>query len=258
VEERLKANDLSGASAALQEAERLNPSDSGLDSLRKRLADLRSTAEVNSRREAQVRQILDAAEREANDNSALKTLQSGLKQFPGESRLEAALNARQRARDGKITDLIRRARAASGAEAVQLLEQALVLDPSRNDVRAERDSRRGAAANARQLERDVREMIDRVKDAYESRDVNDVLRVAPNANRSQLEAQLKPFSRVRVSIEPYTVTLTPDGTRASVTCVVKATRQPAGISARPLIDSRTWQFQLAHVDGTWRITAAQF
>jgi hypothetical protein len=257
VEQRLKANDVAGAAAALQDAERLNPSDPAVESLRKQLTDLRAAADANNRRETQIRQILDAAERETNDNGALKALQSALTQFPGESRIEGAISARRKARDDKISDLIRRARGASNAEAVPLLEQALALDPSRTDVRADRDGRR-AAPNAAQLERDVRDMIEKVKTAYESRDANEVLRVAPTASRSALEAQFKPFSRIRVSIEPYTVTLSPDGTGASVTCVARATKQPAGISARPLVDGRTWQFQLTHADGTWRITAAQF
>ncbi len=249
---------MAGATAALQEAERQNPSDPAIAGLKKRLADLRAGNDTAARRETQIRQILDAANRESNDNTAMTALQSALTQFPGEARIEAALNGRRRARDLRILDLLRRSRAASGPEAVQLLDQALALDPSRSDVRAERDTRRAGGVNTRQLERDVRETIEKFKDAYQNRDVNDVLRVAPNVSRSTLEGHFKPFSRIRVEIEPYTVKWTPDGTSASVTCAVRRTGQPAGISARAVTDSRTWQFQLAIVNGTWVITAAQF
>lgn len=257
VEQRLKANDLVGADAALQEVQRLNASDPALERLRKRIGDLRAAAEGSARREAQIVQILDDAERESNDYSALKALQTALTQFPAESRIEAALNARRRGRDDKVADLIRRARGSSGAEAVQLLEQALALDPSRNDVRADRDSRRGALNGARS-EREVRETIEKFKTAYESRDVAEVLRVAPNMSSTELERQFKPFRDIRLSIAPYSVALAADETSASVTCVIRATRQIAGISARPVVDSLTWQFQLTNVNGTWRITAAQF
>jgi hypothetical protein len=77
-------------------------------------------------------------------------------------------------------------------------------------------------------------------------------------DRGFLEKEFKAWSRIRLDIEPYTVVPAADGTSASVTCVIRATRTPAGISARPISDSRTRQFQLRNVDGTWLITGAQF
>ena len=60
VEQRLKANDAAGAAAALQDVERLNPSDPALEGLRKRLADLRSNADLSM-----PTRILDATRRSA-------------------------------------------------------------------------------------------------------------------------------------------------------------------------------------------------
>ena len=153
--------------------------------------------------------------------------------------------------------MLRRARGASGPEAVQLLEQALALDPSRSDIRTERDNRR-RGPNTAQIERDVRNTIEKFKDAYESRDVGDVLRVAPNMSRSFLENEFKSFSRIRLDIEPYTVVLAPDGTSASVTCVIRATRTLQASAHAPWMTAVRGSSKLRNVDGTWLITGAQF
>ena len=236
VEQRLKASDADGATAALAALQRLNPNDSAVEAFRKRIAELRSR-EATASRDEEIRKVLDDAQRMTSDAEAIKALQSALPQFANDSRIQAAITARRQARDDKINDLLQRARAANGSEAIDLYEGALALDPSRSDIRKERDSRRGVVDRAVQ-ERGVREAMARFAAAFETRSVDDVLSIAPSVSRSELEAQFKPFREIRVAIEPFTVTLGTDGNSATVTCTAVLTRSMAGISARPLTASQ--------------------
>ena len=51
------------------------------------------------------------------------------------------------------------------------------------------------------------------------------------------------------------ITVQPDGT-ASITCLVRTVREPAGIRVKPIADARPWQMKAANTGNGWRITEA--
>jgi serine/threonine protein kinase len=254
-EQRLQSGDVDGAAAAIQQAERLDPNASSLPALRKRLADLRASRNAAVTNAAEIDQGLTAAAKVSDDLEALKMLADLAARYPNDPRVDSALRSRRQARDNRIADLVRRAQPAADAQALELLDEALRLDPSRRDLVAERDRRRAAAAAARVTD-DVRNVVARLEAAYESGNVADIVRIAPVMDRARLEAQFKSAS-IQWDVEPCTVRVDPNGTTANATCLIQETLRPIGIRAPQTTTRQTRHFVLTNVDGTWRITAQQ-
>jgi serine/threonine protein kinase len=253
-EQRLQAGDVDGAAAAMQQAERLDPDAAAMPALRKRLADARASKGVPPRA-AELDQALAAATKVRDDVDALKMLADLAARYPNDARVESALRARRQARDNRIADLLRRAQSAADAQAIELLDDALRLDPSRADILTARERRRGAIAAAR-ADRDVRNVVARLAAAYESANVDEIVRLAPVMGRARLEAQFKSV-RIRWDVEPCTIRLDANATTANMTCVIHETAQPRGIRAPAQTTTQTRQFVLTNVDGTWRITGQE-
>jgi serine/threonine protein kinase len=252
-EQRLQTGDLDAAAAAIEQAERLEPNTAANQALRKRLADARATKNAATS-SAEVDQALTAAAK-VDDLEAMKRLSDLATRYPNDSRIEAALRARRQARDNRVADLARRAQPAGDAQAIELLDEALRLDPSRQDILGERDRRR-AALNAARIERDLRNVVAGLEDAYERGDAADVVRLAPIMDRRRLEAQFKSF-RITWDVEPCAVRVDPGGATANMTCVIRETAQATGIRAPAQVTTQTRHFVLSHVNGAWRITAQQ-
>jgi hypothetical protein len=253
-EQRLQAGDLDGAAAAIQQVERLDPGAAAIPLLRKRLADARASKGATAK-SAEVDQELLAATKKSDDAEALKMLADLAARYPNDSRIANALRARRQVRDNRIADLLRRAQPAADAQAIELLDQALRLDPSRQDIVAERNRRRVAIAAAR-ADRDLRNVIARLAAAYESADVDEIVRHAPVMGRARLEAQFKSV-RIRWDVEPCTIRVDATVTTANMTCVIRETAQPRGIRAPAQTTLQTRQFVATNVDGTWRITGQE-
>jgi hypothetical protein len=254
-ESRLKAGDLTGAASALDQAAKLDPSNPRLTEMRGTLENLRSAQANEQQRSLDVTRIIGEAAKTANDNAALQQLRSGLTKYPGNTDLTDAIGRRVRARDDRIGELLKRAQAAPDQQALALLDEALALDPTRSDLRAERE-RRGSGGARIRAESEVRNTLSAYEAAYEARNANDFLRVASYWTPNQVAAEFKNFSSVQVQIANVQVALDGDANSANVTAVITFVREPAGVRARPITDTRPWELRLENSGGAWRITRA--
>ena len=146
-----------------------------------------------------------------NDADAIRLLTEQLARFPGNAAITTALTGRQRARDGRITELIQRARGANDEKAVEFLDSALALNPARADVRAERE-RRAFAIRRVQIEKAAREMLDKFESAFEARNVAQFVNIATYRTAADIGQEFQAYRSIRVDIDDVTITVQPDGT----------------------------------------------
>jgi hypothetical protein len=183
-----------------------------------------------------------------------------LAKYSGNSELANAIARRTKARDERVADLVRRARSAGDAQAVDLLTEALSYNPTRADIREDLERRRAAMGRAPAvargvMEREVRDTLDAYEAAYAKRNIEDFLKVAPFRTRAQIENEFKNFRSIQLSIENATVAIDDNNLGASVTCTINRVLVPS-VSAPPIKDRLTWQFRMTKVDGAWQITSA--
>jgi len=188
-----------------------------------------------------------------NDADAIRLLNEQLARFPGNAAITTALTGRQRVRDGRITELVQRARGANDERAVEFLDSALALNPARADVRTERERR---AFNIRrvQVEKDAREVLDKFESAYESRNVAQFANIATYRTAADVGQEFKTYRSIRMDINGVAIAVQPDGT-ATVLCTIRLVRQPAG-GGDSITDTRPWQLKISSVSGAWRVIEA--
>ena len=85
-------------------------------------------------------------------------------------------------------------------------------------------------------ERSVRDLLGRYESAFENRSVAQFLNVASYRTAMEIETEFKTYRSIRMDIEGVTITVQPDGT-ASITCLVRTVREPAGIRVKPIADA---------------------
>ncbi len=282
-QQRLNAQDRAGALAAWQDAARLNPADPRLPGLRTRIDALDAavpappslpTADAAAR--ADVAQAISEARAFTDDVAAIARLNVELSRYPGNVELTNAVAARVKARDDKVTDLVGKAKVAPDAQAIVLLTSALALDPRRSDIAGELERRKRVAAAATTLpgppttpptpapstaelrvrvETEVNEALGRYKTAYEAKNLDDLLRVAPYLRRADVEKDFSGFQTLQMTIAPCTITPADEtGTRAAASCRVNRKQQLAG--TRPPGFNRDFQFTLTKDGSGWRIISA--
>jgi predicted Ser/Thr protein kinase len=262
--ERLAAQDPEGATAAIQEVERLLPLAGRAEATTKQIDGIRAAARQLELQRDDVRRALDQAAAISSDNDAIARLQREIAKYPGNVALTNAVGERTKARDTKIADLVRFAQRAPDAQAVTLLAQAMDLDKGRLDVRRELDRRRasllaaGKAPGTREtIEKDVRETLFAYQSAYASRSVDAFLKVAPFRTRAQIESEFRRFRSIQLNIEGIDISLDERGTRAVVKCIITSVSVPADPNnSRPVSEKRAWEFQLAKAGSVWQITSA--
>jgi hypothetical protein len=206
-------------------------------------------------RRVDIARIIGEAAKVASDNDALQQLRSGLAKYPGNSDISDAIGRRVKARDDRVNDLLKRAQAASDQQALALLDEALTLDATRADVRAERERRGSGGARVR-AESEVRTTLAAFENAYESRDANEFLRVAGFWTPQQLAAEFKNFGNIQVNFANTQISVDEDGGGATVNTTITIVRAPAGVRARPITDTRPWELRVENSGGAWRITRA--
>ena len=252
-EERLTAGDLAAANAALREAEALDPANAQLAELKKIAEARRPPPPVITPKPGEVEKVVADAARTRNDVDAIRLLNEQLARFPGNPAITTALTGRQRARDGRITELMRRARGANDEKAVEFLDSALALNPERADVRTERE-RRALAVRRVQIEKGAREVLDKLESAFEARSVAQFVNVASYRTAGDIGQEFQAYRSIRVDINGVTIVVQPDGT-ATVQCTIRMVRQPAG-GGNSITDSGPWQLRISSVGGAWRVTEA--
>jgi hypothetical protein len=183
-----------------------------------------------------------------------------LAKYPGNSELGNAISRRLKARDERVADLVRRARSASDAQAIDLLTEALGYSPNRADIREDLERRRAAVSRGPALargvmEQEVRNTLEAYQAAYTRRSVEDFLRVAPFRTRTQVENEFKNFRSIQLTIENPTVAIDDNNMSASVTCTISRVLVPS-VSAPTIKDRLNWQLRLTKVNGVWQITSA--
>jgi tetratricopeptide (TPR) repeat protein/predicted Ser/Thr protein kinase len=268
-QERLSAKDADGAAAAILEAGKILADDPRLDDLRKEVDRLRADAlrEQQEQQRADIDRALGQAAKLPNDNDALASLQRALARYPDSEALREAISTRTRARDARIADRVGRAQGAPDEQAVQLLQEALGFNPSRVDVRRELDRRRASlsASTARdprtagraEVEEDIRKTLYKYQDAYASRSVDDVLKIALFWTRAQLESEFSSFRTIQLNIQNVRILFDDGATRATVRCRISTVSVPAAADARPVVETRAWQFQFTFAAGAWQIASRQ-
>ncbi len=259
--ERLKAQDLAGATAAIQEAARLNAADPRLADLKGRAESLRAALALSPVR-ADIDRALSEAAKMTSDNDAIARLERELTKYSGNAEISDAIARRLKARDDKIADLARRAQGASDAQAVAMLSEALGYNPGRTDIRDELERRRASVSRVNpppprtRWESEIGRALEGYQAAYANRNAEELLRIAPFKTREQIDNEFKNFRSIQLSFEGVNIAVDDTGARASVSCTISAVRVPAGVSARSINDKRAWQFQLTNAGGVWRITSA--
>jgi tetratricopeptide (TPR) repeat protein len=256
--ERLKAGDVTAADAAIQQAEQLDPQTPRLLDARKALESVRGGQTAELQRRQDINRVLGDAARNTSDNDAIQALRAALTKYPGNTELTEAVQQRLKVRDARIADLFKRSQGLPDAAAIALLDEALSYDPSRADVKAERERRSSTTTTTsrERVETDVRNALAAYESAYEARNVDAFLRVASYWTRQQIENEFKTFGTIRVDFRDISIAVNDNGTAAEVTCAITFVREPAGVRARPITDTRNWRLRLTNDGGTWRITTA--
>ncbi len=251
-EERLAAGDLPAANAAIREIETLDPANARLGELKK-LAEARRPAPVTQPKPGEIEKVVADSARIRDDGDAIRFLTGYQATFPGNAAIAAALSSRQQMRDNRISELLQRARGANDEKAVELLNSALVLNPARADVRAERD-RRFFPIKRVQIERTARDLLDKFESALEARSVAQFVNIATYRTATDIGQEFQSYRNIRVDIDDVKITVQQDGT-ATVLSTIRLVRQPAS-GGNSVTDRRPWQLRIASVAGAWRITEA--
>jgi hypothetical protein len=203
---------------------------------------------------ADIQKVISDAARIGGDAEAVKFLTEQQAEYPGNPEIAAALKRRQVARDSRIAELVQRAHGANDEKAIEFLDAALIMDPARSDVRAERERRARAVARP-VTEKAVREGLKKYESAMESRSVTQFINIATYRTPVDIAREFAAYRSIRLDIEGVSIEVLPDGS-AIVRCKIRTMREPADGRGKPVTESGPWQLKFSKVDREWRITEA--